>query len=270
MIKIRTHGGRIDTHFIGFSGGERHVELKSPEWPPEGPSHIYADIYSSDDLLDLLLAKNALDEMRGAHEAHLWVRYLSYSRQDRHTYPGTAHSLKVFGSLLNTCNFSTVTTWDVHSDKAFECINNLVNISPEMLITRRPNGLLLHLNGPDAVLVRPDEGAEIRTNGIRARFDYLQEDVIRCIKKRDPTNGKLLGFKITNPSDISGATAIITDDICDGGGTFLGVADELRKLNPAKIILYVTHGIFSKGLEVFRGHIDEVYSTDSWAPPATG
>lgn len=61
--------------------------------------------------------------------------------------------------------------------------------------------------------------------------------------------GKILGTHV-HATDLSGLAAVITDDICDGGATFIGIAKELRRLNCHKVVLYVTHGIFSKGIEV--------------------
>ena len=63
--------------------------------------------------------------------------------------------------------------------------------------------------------------------------------------------------------DLSGQCAVITDDICDGGYTFIKIAEQLRQKNVGRIVLFVTHGIFSKGLGVFDGLIDEVITTNS-------
>ena len=63
---------------------------------------------------------------------------------------------------------------------------------------------------------------------------------------------------------LEGRTAIITDDICDGGYTFIKVAEQLKAKGASKVILFVTHGIFSKGLDVFEGLIDHVYTTTSF------
>jgi ribose-phosphate pyrophosphokinase len=73
--------------------------------------------------------------------------------------------------------------------------------------------------------------------------------------------GKLSGFKVFAES-LAGKTCFIVDDICDGGGTFIGVAEELRKLNAVKIILVISHGIFSKGLSL--QNVDEIYCTNSY------
>jgi ribose-phosphate pyrophosphokinase len=57
---------------------------------------------------------------------------------------------------------------------------------------------------------------------------------------------------------VRNAVILIVDDICDGGRTFIELAKKLRPMTTGKIKLLITHGIFSKGIEVFDGIIDEV------------
>ena len=59
-------------------------------------------------------------------------------------------------------------------------------------------------------------------------------------------------------------TGIIVDDICDGGRTFIELGKIIRK-DYDRLILCVTHGIFSKGVEPLDV-FDEIYSTNSWNP----
>ena len=66
-------------------------------------------------------------------------------------------------------------------------------------------------------------------------------------------------------SVVANRIALIVDDICDGGGTFSGIAQVLRANGAEKIYLCVTHGIFSKGIEI--NGIDEIFTTDSYASP---
>lgn len=54
-------------------------------------------------------------------------------------------------------------------------------------------------------------------------------DVI-CSKVRDPKTGQLSGFKIENPEVIEknvNLPFVVIDDLCDGGGTFKGIAQLL-------------------------------------------
>jgi ribose-phosphate pyrophosphokinase len=55
---------------------------------------------------------------------------------------------------------------------------------------------------------------------------------------------------------------LIVDDLCDGGGTFTAHASVLLAAGATAVDLYVTHGIFSKGLPL--DHIDRVFTTDSY------
>jgi ribose-phosphate pyrophosphokinase len=62
--------------------------------------------------------------------------------------------------------------------------------------------------------------------------------------------------------DTINSAVLIVDDICDGGGTFIGIAKALPK--DVKKYLYVTHGIFSKGLRELTGHFEHIYTTNSY------
>ena len=84
-------------------------------------------------------------------------------------------------------------------------------------------------------------------------------------KERDPATGKL-GSPTMCPSGIanlSGKSALIFDDICDGGYTFIQLAEYLQDNCNCALDLAVTHGIFSKGLGRLRENFDKIYTTDS-------
>ena len=58
---------------------------------------------------------------------------------------------------------------------------------------------------------------------------------------------------------------MIADDICVGGATFIALAKELKKKNAGKVVLFITHGVFSKGVdELFNSGIDEIWTTNSY------
>ena len=86
-------------------------------------------------------------------------------------------------------------------------------------------------------------------------------NVVECMKERDVKTGALTSFK-TMTGDLSGQTCFIVDDICDGGGTFAGTAKMLKEKGAEKVILIVSHGIFSKGPVI--EFVDEVFTTDSF------
>lgn len=80
-------------------------------------------------------------------------------------------------------------------------------------------------------------------------------------KVRDFDTGKLSGFTVPDMGEAE--RILIADDICDGGGTFVGLLDKIRETSSAPVDLYVTHGIFSKGLQILEG-FDRIYTTDSF------
>jgi ribose-phosphate pyrophosphokinase len=84
-----------------------------------------------------------------------------------------------------------------------------------------------------------------------------------CSKHRDPETGKFLGFEVPL---IKTPKALIVDDICDGGGTFRGIAAKVREQQPGEVqmFLYVTHGIFSQGLAGLLCEFGAIYCTDSF------
>ena len=87
--------------------------------------------------------------------------------------------------------------------------------------------------------------------------------MVECSKSRDVKTGKLSGFKVYT-DDLQGRDCIIIDDICDGGGTFMGLATALKQKNVGKLYLAVSHGIFSKGFDDLAQYFDAIFTTDSF------
>lgn len=58
---------------------------------------------------------------------------------------------------------------------------------------------------------------------------------------------------------------LIVDDLCDGGGTFAGVAAAIREINPdAQIDIAVTHMVNPKGIETLSKNFRHVWFTNSY------
>ena len=120
---------------------------------------------------------------------------------------------------------------------------------------------------PESVLVCPDKGALSRCADLQQQLDIRQ--MVNCEKRRDPATGKITHTDVL-VDDLTGKTAVITDDICDGGYTFIKIAEQLKVKNVERVVLYVTHGIFSKGLGVFDGLIDSIFTTNSFLNKQAG
>ncbi|TCM67550.1 ribose-phosphate pyrophosphokinase [Acinetobacter calcoaceticus] len=273
-------GQCIPVKFIEFSGGERHVQIEADTLQSLPNSvKVFAKIRHSADLLDYLLLENILLEQ--GLNIDVEMPYFPYARQDRRCAIGQAFSLDLMTRLLNSnvaqhdAQRRSISIWDAHSAVSTRLLkqntqfNQVILRTPAQIMQCSPE-LIGLLADEDTVLICPDAGAIPRTQTIAQTFATSATQalaIVYCEKKRDPVTGRIIATQV-NTSDLSGKTALITDDICDGGATFIAIAQQLRALNCQRIVLYVSHGIFSRGLAVFDGLIDQIFCSDSIAQQA--
>lgn len=243
-----------------FPGGEVSVKLLQHSNLVERFA-IRADIHSSDDVMTLLMLTDALRRANRGTDIHLQMPYLPYARQDRVCDVGESLSIKVFCDLINSQNYASVEVWDCHSDVGTALLNNAVNIEQSTLLAEYMSGGISgqRMSDENTVLVSPDAGAQKKIYQVAET--YKIKTLAKADKVRDPTNGQILGTTV-HSDHVGTKDFLIVDDICDGGRTFTELAKVLRPLTNGRIKLFVTHGIFSKGLEVFDGLIDEVYTAN--------
>ncbi|WP_172743562.1 ribose-phosphate diphosphokinase [Citrobacter youngae] len=219
------------------------------------------------DMNDFMLLAQLVEAVRHQTDvlvSHLDLPWLPWARQDRHMVPGDSFALKVFASQLNTLKFDKVNVLDPHSDAAAAAIDNFVAIPQEVCLMQSAS--LSRLFQQNALmLVAPDAGSLKKIDAV-ARAAAVEQYAILS-KKRDVASGSLTGFALL-AGDVRGRDLLIVDDLCDAGGTFIGSAQVLRDAGARSVSLYVTHGIFSKGVEhLFANGIDAIYTTTSLAAP---
>lgn len=241
-----------------FSGGEVHVKF-GPDIQYLKDALILAYIHSSNDLMEMLLVTDALRQASPTVKIELLMPYIPYARQDRVCVSGEALSIKVLANIINAQKYDTVTVVDPHSDVSAALLDRVVVM--DQAETFSP--LSDDIDPEKTVLVAPDSGALKKIHEFAKRYGFKQ--VVRADKERDVQTGKITATEV-HSGHVGDKDFLIVDDICDGGRTFLELAKELRPLTNGKIILYVTHGIFSKGLEAFKGVIDEVYCAHPFNP----
>ncbi len=237
-----------------FSGGEPHIKIKSDLKNTEEVT-ITVRVTSFNDFGMLLCAIDAV-KRSGVKNVHVFLPYFPGARQDRVMVAGEPLTVKVYANLLNNQELSSVTVFDPHSEVTPALLNNCKTITNYTFIEK-----VLQNIGKKALLISPDGGA---LKKIYKVSEYLGGiNVIECSKKRNVTNGKLEGFKVYE-EDLGGEDCLIVDDICDGGGTFMGLAVELKKKNAGDLYLAVSHGIFNKGIAALNEHFKKIYTTDSF------
>ncbi len=210
---------------------------------------VICSITSSDKLFELLQTANALDNLF-AKKKILIIPYLLAARYDRLMLPGDSIDLKVIADMINSCGFEKVYLYDVHSDVALLLIKNAIAITNKNLVEQYTK--------ENAILICPDAGAAKKV-GKYFEWNSNITDIIYCNKSRDLATGKLT-LKVLEPEKCIGRHCLIVDDICDGGGTFLAIAEQVK---PAHLTLIVTHGIFSKGFEELEKSFQEIIVSDS-------
>ncbi|MBO9658648.1 MAG: ribose-phosphate pyrophosphokinase [Chitinophagaceae bacterium] len=222
------------------------------------PLRILSRISNANDLLLALFIKNTLDYWE-FEKVELHISYLLAARMDRVMLDGEPFSLKVMAEIINQGNFRKVKIFDPHSEVSTALIDRSYTVTNHEYVSDVLTDYFARNKGGDYSLVSPDAGA---LKKIHKLAHHLNADsVVECMKERDVRTGALTSFKTTT-DDLSGQICFIIDDICDGGGTFAGTAKMLKEKGASKVILVVSHGIFSKGTKIES--VDEIYSTDSF------
>lgn len=269
----------VTAYFLDPVEGYHPADTPLPEWdgPPDrfmrfpaGEAHVVEGSYPFEiekgfvliqgaDANDYLSAAMWIDLMhqRGAKVAAL-VPYLPGARQDR----GRPFGAQVYANLINSLGADQVITVDPHSSVMPELVDNLTVIRAWRVVQVALGTSVVSdtvASGYVGVIC-PDEGAYERTEQVG---HALQLPVYHATKKRDFATGKLSGFACEKlPEE---GRLLVVDDICDGGGTFLGLA-EATGLGPDRLDLWVTHGIFSGDRTASVALSDafgDVFTTDS-------
>lgn len=207
---------------------------------------------------------------RGYPIPHLIFPFALGARQDRLNPSGDMlFTAKSIAKEINMRNFPSVTVVDCHSEVLPALIDRCRNVHLESFID--PSKIFNILNDGKDIrrkydgVISPDAGADKRATAVAQK---LGVPLYHGWKKRDVTTGALTGFGVeTLPVYTKNGCPqfLIVDDICDGGGTFIGLAKHIKEYIVANcnIDLLVTHGLFSKGVADLRAFFNTIYTTDS-------
>ena len=264
---ITVNGTVISKNTFKFPGGELGVSLKNVEGPTTSVE-VEALLLNSDDIMELALITSAIREALsyGKIPMELRLLYFPYGRQDRVCNEGEAHGVKVMAGIINLLGYDRVGILDPHSDAVIAAVNNSYPIEQ-------------HLPAADALedlvrkqhyeLVCPDAGAEKKINRLAKELGAwgLTPPVHYASKKRNLATGEITATEIDG--DFTDKDLILVDDICDGGRTFIELAKVLRAKGARKLVLYVTHGIFSKGMDELKEYFDHVYAAYAFKEPGS-
>ena len=225
-----------------YPAGESHIRLQldidiSELAVIEATARNFADI-AQIVTADRILKRNDVS-------VRWFLPYFPFARHDRRNDAGDGFELQLAIEMVAELD---IVIADPHSEVA----GQLLHIDQaDAVATFRDAGIF----DDDPIVVIPDAGAA------KKAYDWIDgATVVQASKRRDPRTGQLSGFAIPE-QDLGGRPCIIVDDICDGGGTFLGLAEQLRTVhNAGPLTLVVTHGLFTKGLDALTAVFDRIYT----------
>jgi ribose-phosphate pyrophosphokinase len=232
-----------------YPGGEVGIRVENPK-----DNRILARIQNSDDLMKLVMYLDGHGRVISVRNdtPTVLIPYLPYARQDRVAAPGDPIGIDVIGMILSAHAHGEVgiRSVDIHSDTARH-VCGAISISPAKWIGEYLDRIKVRGR---CILVSPDKGAKEKTLLYNQQLELgANPPPIICSKSRDPISGKISLFDADRApanEDEAQRPLVITDDICDGGGTFHGVYEALRHKGwQGPIHLWTTHGIYSKGTE---------------------
>lgn len=219
-------------------------------------NEIRVNFENDEDTTHLIFLKGHLDELKV--KCNLILPYMPYSRMDR-TEGMTVFTLKHLCRLINNLNFESVTIYEPHSDVSTALLDRVRVVDMSETLAKE---LLEELKDEkeDVYLVYPDAGAAKRYG---KQIGY--EKILTASKDRDFKTGYIKSLQINGNIESKSFKAIIVDDLCSKGGTFMLTASKLRDMGATEIYLVVTHceNTIFQGELLSSDLITKIYTTNS-------
>jgi ribose-phosphate pyrophosphokinase len=250
MVELKIDGVTTEFKQWKFPAGEVGVQI--PQINIFSKVQVFLRMPSSDDIFVCLNILDALFRQEvNPKNIELHIPYLPYGRQDRVCTQGESFALQVFANtIVANAWFSKLVMYDAHSSASLGVFGAyLFEIE-----NKSQADCAKYLPRFDA-LIAPDKGA---SDKVMTHYQVsLGTPCHTLLKTRK--NGQVI-YVDESYDTISGNVCVV-DDICDGGATFLSLAEMLKRTQPniTSLNLYVTHGIFSKGVEELLKMYDTIY-----------
>ena len=236
----------VETHT--FSAGEPHLNF-GPGARVAGRDFVLtARGGSFAELGEALVYADGL-RRRDAATVTLFVPYLPGARQDR----GEPFTAQVVATAINAGGFDRVVAVDPHSPVMPALIERFEALDATALVPHA----LFPADGRTACIVAPDAGASERARAVAVAHGL---PLVQAHKRRDPAHHFRVADYTCDP--ITADVAIVIDDICDGGATFLALADATG-LPAERLRLWTSHGIYSRGAAPIKARYGVLATTDS-------
>lgn len=239
-----------------FPGGEVGVQLMDTDIKDTDIVTInLIGIPTSDDIFVVANLAEALSHLGGDFTMNLYMPYIPYARQDRHCNPGESLAVYVFMQMIKGIfgMFDNIIVLDPHSWASQSMLYSVTDIT---VVQQHILAKAVCDTDKYDILIAPDKGAAEKAK----KFNH--KNLVTLSKSRTSEGIKYDDYEY----DTLSGSVLVVDDICDGGGTFLSLIDMLKRTQPriTSYALYVTHGIFSKGVDVLlKAGYNEVFTANN-------
>lgn len=253
-----------------FHGGEKYVKI-DPEKIKGNEAEILFRFQGDASIIELLEITDALRRLK-VTTIDLLCPYFPGARADRiePEQLGEALSVKVYASIINGQKYRRVILFDPHSNVTPALLDNVEVRENLPFIRNVVNRLRRSHEGIDLLLISPDQGASKKCKKVASA---LQLPMLQADKSRDLKTGELLRGKCslhTEGLSIEGKSALIVDDICSKGGTFVALAKALKEAQVKEVFLAVSHYENVADISFLREQgIEAIYTTNSLGTQST-
>lgn len=235
-----------------FPGGETGVQLEFADEYDWSNVSIQWDFESNDEFFTVANLCDAIRQINDEAYIALFMPYLPYARQDRVCNNGESFALRVFAKMVDSLYIDAIFTLDAHSDvyhAVFETDFN--NIEQSICASNLPKY---------DYFIAPDAGAAKKIYSHR-QVNLADNPTKVIVLSKTRVGDKVVYAPITEVIP-AGSTVCVVDDLCDGGKTFESVAELVaeQSMHWKDFDLYVTHGLFSKGVHGLFQCYDTIYT----------
>ena len=230
--------GRPNIVIKHFPDTESYVQIPKIETLKNKKVAIFHRLFPEPDkrIFELLLILSRLKEQ--TKNIELFVPYLPYARQDKEKKKGEAVSADILCKLLKNYGVKKLITYDCHFlPRPGKFSRAGLQIENKSAGKELYNYAKKYFSDKTFALISPDEGSSYFTEYAEGHYFQLRK------KRHKPSEVKHVKGKV----EVQGKNVCILDDIIDTGGTIRRAIEHLRENGAKKIIVGVTHGIFSRG-----------------------
>lgn len=247
----------VDQPVTVFADGESHVRISKnlrrkevfiiqPTSPPV-----------NDSVMELVFMIRAA-KRASADEVNVIIPYYGYARQDRKDEPRVTISGADVADMLDVAGASRILTIDLHAEQMQGVLDKPWD---NLYASRVLLPAIQELGTDNMVVVSPDVGGTKRAE----KFSFLLNGTgdIAIVHKRRAGANESQALAVIG--DVEGRDVLLVDDIIDTAGTMRNAANLLKDNGAQRIIVAVTHGLFtSPALErITDSPVDKVFVTDT-------